>query len=85
MPSDQRVLDALPPDERIKTLLRACGLSLQDVAKTGGWWAEQVGMCIRGQRPYPEIRDAIATELREFGVTREDLDRWIDGDAETAA
>ena len=73
---ERRILNALRSNERIMPLLRERGLRLQDIAAKYGYWTEQVSQCIRGARPYPEIRDNLAKEL---GLTREEIDELIDG------
>ena len=73
---ERRVLGALDGRERLKVLLRDRGLQMQDFARKHGLWVEQLSMCLRGERPYAEIRDALATELE---LSRETIDALIDG------
>lgn len=73
---DRRILDVLDGRERLKLLLKDRGLSVQDFAQKHNVWVEQVSMCLKGDRPYGEIRDALAAELE---ITRETVDAMIDG------
>lgn len=79
---ERRVLGALDGRERIKLLLRDKGLLLQEFAQKYGVWVEQVSMCIKGERPYEEIRNALAAELE---VDRAVIDQLIDGPAASAS
>lgn len=72
---DKRVLSGLDGRDRIKLLLRERGLQLQQFARKHNLWIEQVSMCLAGDRPYPEIRDAFAAEL---DLSREAIDAFID-------
>jgi hypothetical protein len=60
---DRRVLAAMGGRERLKLLLRDAGFTIQEFAGKHGLWAEQVSMCLSGDRQYPEIRAALAAEL----------------------
>lgn len=73
---DRRVLGAIDGRERLKLLLKDAGLTLQEFAQKQNVWVEQVSMCLKGDRPYPEIREAIASEL---GLSRATVDELIDG------
>lgn len=75
---DRKLLDALEGPDKIKLLLRSKGLEnpVQGFAGQIGRWAEQVSMCLRGDRKYEDIRDALAEFL---GVSRAQIDLWIDG------
>lgn len=74
---DRRVLGALDGRERLKLLLRDKGLQLQDFARKHNFWVEQLTFCLKGERPYPEIRDALAAEL---DLDRAVIDQLIDGE-----
>lgn len=73
---DRRVLAAMDGRERLKLLLKDRGLQLQDFAKKHNLWVETVSMCIKGDREYPEIREALAVELE---LSRDAIDLMIDG------
>ena len=75
---DRRILSAIDGRERLKLLLKDAGLGLQDFAQKHNLWIEQVSMCLKGDRPYPEIRDALAAEL---SLSREQVDGLIDNEA----
>ena len=82
---DRKLLDAMEGPDKIKLLLRSKGLEnpVQDFAARLGRWAEQVSMCLRGDRKYEDIRDSLAEFLE---VPRSQVDLWIDGEpAEGAA
>lgn len=74
---DQRVLGALPGGEKLKALLSERDLSVSAFAKKHDLWKQEVSMCLRGERPYPEIREAIAKEL---DLERGTVDELIDGE-----
>ena len=74
---DRRVLRALPGREKIKALLSKKGMNLTAFAEAHNEWVEKVSMCIRGERPYPEIREKIARELE---LDRSEIDHLIDGE-----
>lgn len=78
---DERILSALDGRDRIKLLLRERGLQLQQFARKHNLWIEQVSMCLKGDRPYPEIRDAFAAELE---LSRDTIDRFIDTQEQAA-
>lgn len=75
---DQRVLGALSGADKIKALLADEGMNLKDFAREQGEWVENVSACIRGERPLPEIRDALAKRLE---LSRATIDELIDGKA----
>ena len=63
---------------------KALGGSLSDFAERHGARQTEVSMCLLGyhQRVYPEIRDALCTELE---IKREELDRLIDDERQRRA
>lgn len=73
---DRILADELSGQEKLKALFRARGWTYQSYAQERGFWPEQVKMTVYGQRPYPEIRDHLATDL---GLKRADIDTLIDG------
>lgn len=75
---DRQVLAALPGRDKLKALLTARGLGLKGFAKKHGVWVQEVSICLRGERPLPEIRDLIAGELE---LPRRTVDELIDGKA----
>lgn len=75
---DARVLAAMTGAERLRMLIREAGFkTLTDFAFKIGTHPQTVSFCIQGDRPYPEIRDQLATNL---GLERAEIDRMIDGD-----
>jgi hypothetical protein len=68
--------------DKIAALLKARGFTLTGFARHISRWPEEVRMTVGGARPYPEIRDAMASEL---GLTREEIDELIDGPKAPAA
>lgn len=79
---DRQVLAALPGRDKLKALLSARGLGLKDFAQKRGLWVQEVSICLRGERPLSEIRDALADEL---GIDRAVVDELIDGPTTPAA
>lgn len=76
---DRQVLEALPGADKIKALLQSKrGLSVKEFAGKHSEWPERVSDCIRGVRPHPQIRDALAAEL---DLSRKAVDELIDGKA----
>lgn len=74
---DARILNAMSGAERLRMLIRESGFkTLTDFAYKLRTHPQTVSFCINGDREYPEIRDALATEL---GLTREEIDGMIDG------
>lgn len=72
---DRRVLDAMGGEDRIRLLLKDAGYdTLRSFAKEHGVYLEEVSMCLRRRREYPEVRDAMAEVLR---LTREQIDELI--------
>jgi hypothetical protein len=62
--------------DKLAALLKARGFTLTAFARRISRWPEEVRMTIGGDRPYPEIRDALAEEL---GLPRAEVDQLIDG------
>jgi lambda repressor-like predicted transcriptional regulator len=78
-----RILGAMSGAEQIRMLLREAGFkTLTDFAFKIGTHSQTVSFCIQGDRPYPEIRDQIASVL---GLDRTEIDRMIDGQKGEAA
>lgn len=75
---DRQVLETLKGSEKLKTLLASRDLSLKGFARKHGLWVQEVSFCIRGERPHPEIREALAAEL---DLPRGTIDQLIDGKA----
>ena len=73
---DRRVLAAMGGREKLKLLLAERGLNLTTFAERHNRWVEDVSRCIGGERPLPEIRDALAAELE---MDRAAIDALIDG------
>lgn len=79
---DKKILDGMTGAERMKVLLRQAGFeSYREFAIGVGRYVEEVSMCITGKRRYDDIRDELAKAL---SVTRDEVDRMIDGEPETA-
>lgn len=78
---DRRVLGVLDGRDKLKALLREKGLQLRDFAEKHNYWVENVSRCLSGERPLPEIREALAGEL---GLSRAEVDALIDGPAPAA-
>ena len=75
--TDKAVLSALTGADRIRALLSRKGFpSTAQWAYATRLRPDSVSQCINGYRPYPEIRDALATEL---DLTRAQVDALIDG------
>lgn len=74
---DQRVLATLTGRDRLKALLSEKGMTLTAFAAKHNAWVENVSRCLSGERQYPEIREALASELELDRTTVDDL---IDGD-----
>jgi transcriptional regulator with XRE-family HTH domain len=75
---ERRVLSAIDGRERLKILLKDSGLTMQTFAQKHGLWVQQVSMCLSGDRRYPEIRNALASELE---IPSKVVDSLIDGEA----
>lgn len=75
---DQLLAQEMSGPDKITALLKARGYSLSGFARLIRHWPEEVRMTVRGLRPYPEIREAIAAKL---GISREEIDRLIDSEA----
>jgi hypothetical protein len=72
---DRRLASALSGNDKLRALIVASDGSISRWAVNRAIIPEQVFFCLSGRRPYPEIRDRIATDL---GIPREDVDRLID-------
>lgn len=77
--TDRRVLDAMSGRDKIKALLSERGMTLRAFAEKHNHWVEHVSRCLAGDRPFQEIRDALAHELE---MERAEIDALIDGDGE---
>lgn len=73
---DKRIIETLTGRDRIKALLSARSLSLKAFAERHNLWVENVSRCIGGDRPLPEVRAALATELE---LTLNEVSQIIDG------
>lgn len=74
---DKRILDGLTGDEKIRALLRTKGFgTYREYGISRGFSISELSLCFRGSRPYPEIRDALATDLE---LDRDEIDHLIDG------
>jgi lambda repressor-like predicted transcriptional regulator len=71
---DSLLAQRLSGPEKLFALLRASGFNMATYARQRGFWPEQVRMTLYGTRPYPEVRDALAQDLR---VPREEIDRLL--------
>lgn len=76
---DRRVLAAMDGRERLKLLMKDAGLNVQEFAQKHSLWVEQVSMCLRGDRPYPEIREKLSTTLN---ISLDAVNHLIDGPAD---
>jgi len=72
---DQLLASEMSGPDKITALLKARGFTLSGFAREIRYWPEEVRMTVRGLRPYPEIRVAVAAAL---GLDREEVDRLID-------
>lgn len=74
---DRRVLETMSGPERIRLLLRNAGFAtLRAFADKIGRSQQEVSFCVTGERPYPEIRDALALHL---DLRRSEVDAIIKG------
>lgn len=73
---DIRLPEDLPSRDRFKVMLMARGYTVAAWARSRGFHDSQVWMCISGERPYPQVREALAEELE---LDRATVDRMIDG------
>jgi lambda repressor-like predicted transcriptional regulator len=65
------LVEELPGPQKIAALLKARGFTLASYARSRGFWPEMLKQVLRGERPNPEVRDALATDL---GLPREEID-----------
>lgn len=72
---DERLVSKLSGSAKIAALLKAHGYSYKSFAQDHGFWPAQVKLCVYGARPYPTIRDVLATAL---DVPRDEIDRLLD-------
>ena len=77
---DRLLASELSGSDKIYALLRARGYTYASFAREHGFWPEQVKLAVYGDRPYPQIRDAIAKTL---GLDRAEIDRLLDDGGET--
>jgi hypothetical protein len=79
---DRQLSQGLSGQDKLRTLMKVRSGSVSRWAVDQGFIPEQVFMATAGVRPYPLIRDAIASDL---DLDRAEVDRLIDESAERAA
>lgn len=74
---DARLAEQLPGRAKLRALIVERGGSIQKWAQSHGFYPQQVTNTLSGARPYPEVREAIASD---FGVPRAEVDALIEGE-----
>lgn len=77
---DRYVVAELPAHVKIRELLAARGVLIKDFARKHNLFPPEVSMCLRGERPYRDIRRLLAEEL---GIPVAEMDFLLGGPAGT--
>lgn len=74
---DRRLAKELTGRAKLRALIAARYGTMQKFAQVRGLYPQQVTMTLKGDRAYPEVRDALADDL---DLPRSEIDRLIDGE-----
>lgn len=80
---DKRVAETLQGRQKLRALVVARSATIQKWAQSHGFYPEQVHRTLSGERAYPEVREAMASD---FDIPRAEIDLLLDESAtETAS
>lgn len=67
--------------DKLRALIAKRAGTIQQWARNHGFYPEQVQFTLRGERPYEDVRDALAAD---FDLDRAEINLLLDGEPEPA-